>query len=161
MSGFNIKFRDMTDDDFNKFLEGSVLSYSKDLVKSGMYSEEAAFENSKKQFNELLPQGNYTKDHFLYIIENSENEGLGHIWYEKYENKVAFICNFLILEKFRKKGYGKQALLLVEEDAKSKGFDKIFLHVFRFNDPAISLYKSLGYKVIKEESGGMYLIKDI
>jgi len=161
MSEFNIKFREMTDDEFNKFLEGSILSYSTDLVRAGMYSAEAAFINSKEQFNLLLPQGNYTQNQYLYIIENNENEDLGHIWYEKNEENIAFICNFFILEKFRKKGYGRQALLLVEKDAKSKDFNKIFLHVFKFNDNAISLYKSIGYKVFQEESGGMYLVKDI
>lgn len=151
----------MTDDEFYNFLEGSILSYSKDLVRAGMDNAETALINSKKQFDELLPQGHFTQNHFLYIIESTEGEELGHIWYEKLKENVAYICNFFIFEKFRKKGYGKQALLLVEEDAKSKDLNKIFLHVFKFNDNAISLYISLGYKVFQVESGGMYLVKEI
>lgn len=161
MSHFNIKFREMTDGEFNKFLERSILSYSKDLVRAGMDSAKTALINSKKQFDELLHHGHFTQNHFFYIIESSDNEELGYIWYEKHKENIAYICNFFILEKFRKKGYGKQALLLVEIDAKSKDLSKIFLHVFKFNDNAISLYKSLGYKVFQEESGGMYLVKEI
>lgn len=161
MGDFNIGFKEMSDEEFNEFFERSILSYSKDLIKSGMCNEETAFESSKKQFNELLPEGKYTKNNFIYIIVNNDNEELGHIWYEKYKENIAFICDFLILEKYRKKGYGRQTLLLVEEDAKEKGFNKIFLHVFKYNESAISLYESLGYKVFKEESAGIYMIKDI
>lgn len=159
--GFNISFKELSDDEFDKFLKKSVLKYSEDLIKSGMCSKEIAFNDSKKQFDELLPQGNNTMDNFIYIVVNNENEEVGHIWYKKYQEKVGFICDFLILEKFRKKGYGKDTLLLLENDAKGKGFKKIFFHVFKFNENAIALYKNLEYKILKEESKGLYMEKDI
>ena len=158
---FNVKFKKISDDEFDKFLKKSVLNYSEDLVKSGMCSKETAFNDSKKQFYELLPQGNNTKDNFIYIVVNNESEEVGHIWYKKYQEKVGFICDFLILEKFRKKGYGKETLLLLENDAKGKGFKKIFLHVFKFNENAIKLYKNLEYNILKEELKGLYMEKDI
>lgn len=162
MGEFKIKFKFMTDDDFNKFREFSIISYSRGLVQAGLYSIENAYIHSKIEFDELLPLGNHTQNHFLYLIENIENEELGHLWFEKkLEGSIVFICDFLILEKFRNKGYGKQSLLLFEDVAKEKGFKKIALHVFRYNDNAISLYMSLGYKILKKESESMYLIKDI
>lgn len=161
MGDFNIRFRKMTDDEFEEFVESSVLDYSQDLIKSGMCSEEEGFESAQKQFNELLPQRKYTENNFLYIVENSENENVGIIWYKKHTEGVAFIADILIYEKFRKKGYGKQTLLLLDNEAKEKGFNKIVLHVFKFNKTAFSLYSSLGYKVVQEDSEGMYMVKDI
>lgn len=161
MENFNIRFREMNDDEFNKFREESILSYSKDLVKSGMNSEESALEGARKQFNELLLERQYTGDNYIYMIIDNENQSVGHIWYEKYDENTAFICDFLISEKFRKRGYGKESLYLIEKDAKEKGLRKIFLHVFKYNESAISLYEHMGYTVFKEESQGNYMIKDI
>ena len=38
MGELNLSFREMTDDEFEKFVETSVLDYSKDLIKSGLCS---------------------------------------------------------------------------------------------------------------------------
>ena len=161
MEDFNIRFREMSDDEFDKFAEGDILAYSKDLIKSGLSSEENALENAKKSFNELLPQGKYTKDNYIYVVVNSDNEGVGFIWYQKYKEDIAFICDFLILEKFRKQGYGKQTLLLLEKEAKEKGLNKVLLNVFKYNKPAFSLYKSLEYKVRDEENENISMLKNI
>lgn len=161
MQNYDLRFREMNDGEFEKFLEVSVLDYSRDLEKSGLSSKEEALENSRKQFDELLPRGKYTDDNFIYIVVNSENEDVGTIWYRKNNDKVAFICDFLIYEKFRKKGYGKGALILLDREVKEKGYEKILLHVFKYNKTAFSLYESLGYKVVKEEGNSVYMVKEI
>jgi len=161
MEDFNIRFREMSDDEFEKFAEWDILDYSQDLIKSGICNEENAFESAKKSFNELLPQGKYTKDNFIYVVVNSDNKSVGFIWYQKYKEDIAFICDFLIVEKFRKQGYGKKTLLLVEKEAKEKGLNKILLNVFRYNKPAFSLYKSLEYKIRDEEAESISMLKNI
>lgn len=161
MGDFSIRFREISDDEFKEFIEKSVLDYSQDLIKSDLSSKENAFEDAKKQFDELLPEGKYTINNYIYTVVSSENEGVGIIWYRKNSESEAFICEFLIFEKFRKKGYGKQTLLLLDNDVKEKGFDKILLHVFRFNKTAFSLYDSLGYKIVKEDGESIYMLKDI
>jgi ribosomal protein S18 acetylase RimI-like enzyme len=161
MEDFNVRFREMSDDEFDKFTEWNILDYSKDLIKAGLSSEENALEDAKKSFNGLIPQGKYTKDNYIYVVENSDNEGVGFIWYQKYKEDIAFICDFLISEKFRKQGYGKNTLLLVEKEAKEKGLNKILLNVFKYNKPAFSLYKSLEYKIRDEEAENISMVKNI
>lgn len=164
MDKINVRFREMNDEEYKQFLEESVLSYSKSIIKSEGISEEEALQEAQKTFDEFLPQGKYTENNYLYIIVNNENEDVGVIWYSKYEEKVAFIGDFLIFEKFRKRGYGKRAMLLIDKDAKEKGFNKVMLHVFKFNDVAFSLYNSVGYKVVDDEDDedtGFIMVKDI
>ncbi|MGH4125390.1 MAG: GNAT family N-acetyltransferase [Clostridium sp.] len=161
MEDFNVRFREMSDDEFDKFTEWNILDYSQDLIKSGLCSEENAFESAKKSFNGLIPQGKYTKDNFIYVVVNSDNEDVGFIWYQKYKEDIAFICDFLILEKFRNQGYGKQTLLLIEKEAKEKGLNKILLNVFKYNKPAFSLYKSLEYEIRDEEAENISMLKKI
>ena len=157
----DISFRNMTDVEYEKFVETSVLDYSQNLIKSGECSEENGFECAENQFKELLPQGKYTEDNFFCVVVNDENENVGVIWYRKHTEGIAFITDFLIYKQFRKKGYGRATLLLLDSEAKAKGYNKILLHVFKFNETAFSLYSSLGYKVVEEKSDGLYMVKEI
>lgn len=161
MREFDVNFRKMSNNEFEKFIELSVSDYAQDLIKSGMCNEEAGFKSSKEQFDELLPQGKYTENNFFYMISNIKNEDIGTIWYSKFNQEVAFINNILVYESFRMQGYGKQTLILIENEAKEKGINKILLHVFKFNHIAFALYKDLGYKVVEENSGGMHMVKSI
>lgn len=52
-------------------------------------------------------------------------------------------------------------MLLIDKDAKEKGFNKVMLHVFKFNDTAFSLYNSIGYKIVDDEDTGFIMVKDI
>ena len=61
--------------------------------------------------------------------------------------RTAFIYNIEIAEALRGKGYGRQALLAVEEKVKALGLDTISLHVFGHNLVARALYEKVGYEV--------------
>ena len=61
--------------------------------------------------------------------------------------RSGFIFDIFIEEKFRGKGYGKQAMLLIEEKARELKLKSIGLHVFASNRAARNLYESLGYQV--------------
>lgn len=56
-------------------------------------------------------------------------------------------------ESARGKGIGKQVMSFIEEHAKSRGFNRIELGVFAFNEKAIKFYESIGYKRIAEIKG--------
>ena len=60
---------------------------------------------------------------------------------------TAFICDFQIDEEFRKKGYGKQTMVALEEKVKELGIETISLHVFGHNKTAINLYQAIGYQI--------------
>lgn len=161
MSEINVKFREMNDEEYKVFVENSIQDYSNGLIKSGTCTEEEGFERAKNDFTNLLPDGKHTKDNFLYRIENNKQEDVGILWYIKQSESRAFIADILIFEDFRSKGYGRQTLLLLENEAKEKGVNMIALHVFKFNTIAFSLYSSLGYKVVHEESSGSVMVKEI
>ncbi len=59
--------------------------------------------------------------------------------------KSGFIYDFLIDEKFRGKGFGKESLALLEAHAKTLGMTAIKLHVFEHNTHARSLYEKVGF----------------
>ena len=51
-----------------------------------------------------------------------------------------------VLRNFRSQGIGKKLLRLAIEDAFSKGLTRIHLNVFSSNEPAIGLYKKVGFQ---------------
>jgi GNAT superfamily N-acetyltransferase len=66
------------------------------------------------------------------------------------EDKVAIIVNFGIIEKCRKKGYGKMFLRYLLNRAMDNDFSRVSLKVDSNNDVALKLYISLGFNVKKE-----------
>ncbi|MGN7760775.1 GNAT family N-acetyltransferase [Paenibacillus sp. 22594] len=154
----------MSENEFEKFKEWSVNDYAKDLIKSKMCSDKDAYKCAEKEFNELLPMGLLTKNNYIYVIINHSLEEIGFIWYEK-ENTSGFICDFLVMQNYRNKGYGFETMKLIEQDAKDKGIRKLSLSVFNFNEPAYNLYKKLKYKEVENNDGNAimekYLISNI
>ena len=92
-----------------------------------------------------------------YFIIKKGNEILGSvaiststIGYDK-KYKVSAINDFAILKKHQGKGLGKQALLAIIDYIKSsKKVKNIGLGVSKTNTKALSLYKSVGFKIICE-----------
>lgn len=53
----------------------------------------------------------------------------------------------IVIDKpFQGKGYGRQAMKLIEKEAKRLGIKKLMLEVFSQNKRAVNLYKKVGYK---------------
>ncbi|MHA7963168.1 GNAT family N-acetyltransferase [Paenibacillus sp. CAU 1782] len=154
-----IKIRNMSENEFEKFKEWSVNDYAEDLIKSNMSSDkEDAIESAEKEFNEILPMGLSTENNFLYVMINDSLDNVGFIWYEK-EDEAGFICDFLVMQNYRNKGYGFETMKWIEKDAKEKGMRKLKLSVFKFNEPAYNLYHKLNYKVIEDNDGNVIMEK--
>ncbi len=148
----------MTQTEFDAFLERIIPEYAADNVKAGYWDESEALEKSRKETNGLLPQGLQTENHYLYTVYD-EDQAVGIVWMRANVNrptKSGFIFELRVDERFRGKGYGKQAMLLIEEKAREMGLQSIGLHVFAYNDVARSLYEKLGY-----EASSLNMKKDI
>ncbi len=139
----------MTQSEFDAFLAQAVPEYAADNVRAGYWDEAEALEKSRKEFEMLLPQGLQSENHYLYTVYDEE-QAVGLIWMRANMDrptKSGFIFDIRIDGKFRGKGYGKQAMLLIEEKARELGLKSIGLHVFAVNNVARSLYESIGYEI--------------
>jgi ribosomal protein S18 acetylase RimI-like enzyme len=58
----------------------------------------------------------------------------------------AFIDELYIDAAYRRRGYGRRALAFAEERAREMGVNAIHLEVDRGNDPALELYRRIGYQ---------------
>jgi predicted GNAT family acetyltransferase len=110
----------MSQPEFDLFLERSIPEYAEDKVRAGNWTEAESLERSRREFEELLPQGLNTSDNFLYTLYNDDKEAAGMIWI-KVDQTSAFIYEVYIEEKFRGRGFGKSIMLLLEEKAREMG----------------------------------------
>jgi ribosomal protein S18 acetylase RimI-like enzyme len=58
----------------------------------------------------------------------------------------AFIDELYVEPEFRRRGFGRQAMNFVEGKAREKGVNALHLEVDHGNDPALELYRRIGYQ---------------
>ena len=84
----------------------------------------------------------------LYVVEDVETgRAVGRAWLgERFVGEpIGFLYDIEIAEQLRGQGLGREAMLLVEEEARRRGFAEIRLNVFGGNEAARALYRSLGF----------------
>jgi ribosomal protein S18 acetylase RimI-like enzyme len=153
-----LKLVPMTPIEYEVFLERTILEYAKDKVRAGYWAESEALEESRKEYFDDLPQGLQTKNQYLYTLYD-DAQAVGLIWLRANMNrptKKGFILELYVDEKQRSKGYGRQAMLLIEEKARELGLKSISLHVFGPNKIARYLYESIGYEVTSVNMSKMF-----
>ena len=137
--------------EYESYLAISIREYAEDKVQSGNWQPMEALERSRQDFQKLLPDGVATKDNYLYdIVDETLGVKVGMIWLARImqgTKPIMFIYDFRVDEARRRKGYGEQAMLAAEVQAKALGYDTIALHVFGFNHGARALYEKLGYEI--------------
>ncbi|UOQ49841.1 GNAT family N-acetyltransferase [Gracilibacillus caseinilyticus] len=141
-----VTLQPMTAADFQRFLQTAITNYAAEKVRAGNWTEEDSLQHAAEDFDNLLPDREQTKDHYLYTIVNEPGDQVGIIWLARQTADKGFIYDILIEDAYRGKGYGKAAMQQIEKEAKQLGMQKIGLHVFGHNKVAVHLYDSLHYQ---------------
>jgi RimJ/RimL family protein N-acetyltransferase len=145
-----VRFVEVSDADFRRWEEESIADYALERVKAG--NDDASSDRPREEFMSLLPHGKLTKNNYIYsIVDEKDNDRkVGIIWYavdsQQFPRDTLFIYDIVVEERFRGKGHGKAALLLLEDMARALEKRRISLHVFAHNERARRLYEELGYK---------------
>ena len=145
-----IMLHPMTETELQRFLETAIVEYAQRHVEAGQWTAEESVEKSRKEFEDLLPQGVATPNHYLFTLINEAQQQVGMLWFARRESQgqpTAFVYEVRIDEAFRRRGYASQAFGEMETKVRELGWNRISLHVFGTNHAAIDLYHKLGYEV--------------
>ena len=67
------------------------------------------------------------------------------------KDDTASIWRLMVDEDYRRHGLARNLVDVMEDFARKKSYDKMYLHTHRYLDAALSFWKSLGYEVTVEE----------
>ena len=160
-----IELRKMSEAEYSQFRKLSVSEYAKDLMNGENLDYNTAVEKAEREFSEMLTNGLDTEDHFVMMIRDAQSgKEVGWIWYcyvTNEDDKVVFLCDFLIYENDRRKGYASAALAEMERRAKADGCAAAELFVWDHNGPGIALYRKCGYTPGEPDDGGVSMKKQL
>jgi len=145
-----VRLRPLRDDELPAFVEHARAAYEDELVsQAGLRPAEAA-QKAVDDWSRLLPDGNVPPGNDLYAIEDeASGERVGDLWIAERDNdvgeKTLFVYSIEIFPELRGRGFGREAMLLFEDEARRRGLSQANLTVLGGNDVARSLYRSLGY----------------
>jgi ribosomal protein S18 acetylase RimI-like enzyme len=81
---------------------------------------------------------------FLLIAPDATSVGYGEIWVDAEESE-AELARLLVDPGQRNRGYGRQLVSLLTDQARHRGFDEVWLRVRSENDQAIACYRAAGF----------------
>jgi len=146
----SLRLRPLRDDEFDAYVAHGQANYARDMIENAGAPRDQAEAKADLDWKQLLPDRLDSPDQFLLAVEDAETgERVGDLWFARretqFEGTVAFVYSIEISEQFRGRGFGREAMLLLEDEVRSRGLSRISLNVFGGNEVARSLYRSLGY----------------
>jgi ribosomal protein S18 acetylase RimI-like enzyme len=155
-----IRLKPMTAEQLSVFIEEDIPRYANANVQAGLWPESGALEHARASYERFLPQGVETPGQYLYMIDDSATgESVGTVWIGAHPGGIehaGVVLSLYIDDAYRRQGYGRQAMLAIETEARQLRWTSLGLQVFGSNEPARKLYLALGYKV-----GSMNMTKTI
>ena len=141
--------RPMIEPEYAAWLKAIIPAYAADKVSSGQWSEEASMELSKKEYDDLLPQGLETPDNYFFTIVDSRSAAVGVLWFAvktRFSAWIAYVFDVSVRPDRQREGHALRGFLALEDEVKKLGLSGIALHVFGHNTGARALYTKLGFQ---------------
>src|SRR4051812_17960826 len=146
-----LTLRPMTDEEFTVFRDEGIEDYAAERARNFGTTPEEEHETSVRQYAELLPEGTRSPRQRLWSVIDAAGTVVGSLWVEVHEERHrAFIFYIILGEAYRGRGYGRQALELLEAELRPLGVTQIGLNVFADNTVAQRLYERMGYRVTNQ-----------
>ncbi|MEV7494878.1 GNAT family N-acetyltransferase [Streptomyces anulatus] len=139
--------RAMGEEEFAVWRQDAVRAYAQGWIDRAVPPEQARLK-SEADHAALLPDGLATEGVTFRVLVDG-GEAVGHVWVAQRElppgGPAGFVFDVEVREEHRGRGHGRTLMLLAEDVTRAWGADRLGLHVFATNTPALRLYESLGY----------------
>jgi len=144
-----LRLRPVTRDEFEAWLPRQMAGYAAMIAASGAMPAPAAREKAQRDTARSFSGGFSTPGQFVFRVMAGD-VAVGWLWLgvpgPDPDPRMAWVYDIEIEPPFRGLGYGRTAMRLAEEEARSRGMTSLGLNVHGQNTIARSLYESLGYE---------------
>jgi ribosomal protein S18 acetylase RimI-like enzyme len=143
-----VTLRALLASEFMQWFERSRAEYADDLVTQGHTradAERAADESMLTTFPHRAPE----PGHQVFHVVADSGDTVGYLWIGpdlSADPNAWWVWDIVIDADQRSRGFGRKAMRLGENVARSQGAQSLGLSVFGFNRQARALYESLGYE---------------
>ena len=142
----DLRLRPLRDDEFHQFLAAQQVEYARSLVEDAGMTPEQAVEKARADHASLFPDGVRQKHQRISVVEDAASgDPVGRAFWAPRGTNRAYVYDLFIDEGLRGRGLGRQALQLIEEEARADGLSGVDLNVWGGNDAARALYRTAGY----------------
>lgn len=139
----------MVSAEVDAFLDSARAQWVVDLVSGAGFDEVVARAKAEADFLAWLPDGAATRGHSWFVVEDEAGARVGSVWLVERRRSGEAFCHLLdigIDPDRQHRGFGRQAMRLLELEARQRGCDAIELNAFGSNDVARALYRAEGYQ---------------
>jgi ribosomal protein S18 acetylase RimI-like enzyme len=154
MVSVELRLRPATPDEIQAWLPKVAAEYAADIVGSGSLPPEQARQKAEGEIGMQLAAGPARAAQLFYRLIADE-QPVGWLWLAVPspggDPAMAWVNYVQVDEEFRYRGYGRQAMLLAEEEAAARGMTSVGLSVLSNNMVARDLYDSLAYQVTAQQ----------
>jgi ribosomal protein S18 acetylase RimI-like enzyme len=150
----DITLRPATEEEFAGWRDRQMADYAAEIAASGSLPPEAAREKAERDTARTLSAGVNTPGQWIFRLLAGEKP-VGWLWLGVAppggDPAMAWVYQVEVDEPMRGRGYGRAAMRLAEQEARSRGMTSVGLNVHGSNKTALSLYESLGYEVMTQQ----------
>ena len=139
----DLRLRPLRDDEFAAWDEAHRREYARGLVEQAGLPPEEAHAKVARDVPSILPDGLATENARIWAAE-ADGKRVGTVFLGVRDGG-AWLYDITIEADERGRGYGRAAMLALEDEVRALGFDVLTLNVWGGNEVARGLYRSLGY----------------
>ena len=139
----SVTFRPMREDEFDGWSENHARGYAEGMTDFADLSREDAEAKATRDVAAVFPRGLATEGIRLWVVE-AEGRSIGTVFLGVRDGG-AWLYDITIDEAERGRGYGRAAMLALEDEVRRLGYDALSLNVWGGNEVARNLYRSLGF----------------
>jgi RimJ/RimL family protein N-acetyltransferase len=140
-----LRLEPMSEAETRAFAERQHGEYTRQLEDFAHWSHEDARAKAERDLAKTFPDGAPGPGHTLFhLVEEGSGARVGEMWI-RVQDRGLWLYHVGIDAARRGEGLGREAMALLEEEARRLGVPRIELNVFGGNEVARSLYRSLGY----------------
>ncbi len=138
-----VRLRPLREDEYGDWDAAHRREYAHGLVEHAGLSPAEAAAKVERDIPAVLPDGLATENVHVWAAE-AEGRRVGTIFLGV-RGGEAWLYDITIDEAERGRGYGRGAMLALEDEVRALGYDRLTLNVWGGNEVARGLYRTLGY----------------
>ena len=121
-----------------------------DVSYLGYHYDTGCIDFPKERWQEVYDKRIKENKYFAYIKDWSINKYVGYVNYQYNKNDNIYECGILIENKYRGKGYSKDALRLLVKEANKNGIEYLYDTFEKDRENTLKTFLDVGFEVYKE-----------